>query len=135
MISATKCYLPETQLLAYLRAEVHGQTARLFADFEAKGVSFFGGSQKPPIVSRIFNSKIYLDYRNDNAPDPRARTFMCAHYEGRLQDKGVVLPDFKKELSRNTMKITLTDIAEIFEKLSTQVIAEKVTEIYGKRNR
>lgn len=132
LVSASKCYLPVNQFLAYLRAEVHGQTARLFAQFEEKGVSFFGGSPKLPVVSRIFNSKIYV---KDGNPDGRARTFTCAHYEGRVQDKGVVIPDFKKQISYNTMKITLTDIAEIFETLSNQVIAEKIVKLYDERNR
>lgn len=125
---ATKSFIPVFQFLAYLQAEVNGNPGLMFPKFEDKGVSFFGGNNKPPIVSRIFNSKIYTDYRNNNAPDPFSRTFTCAHYEGEARDKGVIIPNYKAEISKNTIKLALADLAEMYQLLSMQVLAETVTD-------
>jgi len=123
---ATKCFLPAPQFLSYLHAEVHGTIERIYSDFTptGKGVSFFGGTISPVVISRIFNSKVYLDYKNNNAPDFFFRTFTCAHYEGTTRDKGVVIPNYKAEISRNTMKLSLIDIAEIYHLVNTQMIVE-----------
>lgn len=131
LVSATKVFLPANQFMAYTRAEVSAQTPRIFGQFEEKGISFYGGTLKPPVVSRVFTSKIYV---RDGVADGRARTFSCAQYEGQLQDKGAIVPDFKKQISYNSMKVSLADIAEIFETLSTQILAERIVELNGKRN-
>lgn len=124
LLKATKCFIPSLQFMSYLHAEIHGMTDRMFPSFDTKGVSFFGGTPKPPVVSRIFNSSYYLDYRNNKQIDPLYRTFTCAHYDGEVTGKGVITPIFKNEISKNTMKIALVDLAEMYHLLYMQAIAE-----------
>lgn len=127
--NVSKCFLPSFQFLAYLHSEVHCTVEKLFPAFAEKGISYFGGTPKPPVTSRVFNSSYYKDYRNNNVIDYFYRTFTCASYEGTVKDKGIVSPNFKAELSKNTIKISMADISETYQMLNMHMLAENTADI------
>ncbi len=132
--NATKCFIPSFQFLAYLHAEVTNNLLHVFPNFEKGGISFFGGTTKPTVISRIFNSSYYTDYRNNNTIDFHHRTFTCAHYEGTVKDKGIVNPNFKAQLSKNTIKLSITDLAEMYQLLQMQMVTDNVIEEINQKN-
>lgn len=130
----TKCFLPAVQFLTYLHSEVNGIVTTIFPTFTDKGISFFGGSVKPPVVSRVFNSSYYKDYKNNNAVDTYHRTFRCAHYDGEVKDKGAVQPIYTKKISENTIKLSLLDLAEMYQLLNLHMIIEGVVDEMKENN-
>jgi hypothetical protein len=88
------------------------------------GLAFYGGGKTDKgVVSRVFKSTVWTSGGNT---DPAGRAFKCGHFVGTRTEQGAVQPDYKQPLSADTIKMTLADLAEIFETIQLKVIAERV---------
>jgi len=125
LTSATKCFVPVHQFLGYLRSEISDTVEVIYPQFPTKGVEFFGGGKDKKtgeVVSRIFKAGYWT---GKAGVDEKSRAFKCEHYKGTLADQGAIIPKYNEPaISRDGMKITMADIAEIFEKLSITTISE-----------
>jgi hypothetical protein len=122
--SATKCFIPVSQFVAYLRAEISGNLANIYPKYAESGLAFYGGGKTDKgVVSRVFKSTVWTSGGNT---DPAGRAFKCGHFVGTRTEQGAVQPDYKQPLSADTIKMTLADLAEIFETIQLKVIAERV---------
>jgi hypothetical protein len=122
--SATKCFLPAAQFLAYLRAEVTNNLLYLYPQFPTKGDTYFGGNTGPTgIVSRVFKTAYW---GNANSPDPTARSFKCGHFVGTRSATEAITPDYKQPISTDMIKVDPREMAEILEILTMRITAERV---------
>ncbi len=113
--SATKCYLPLFKFLAYLRAEISRNVSHIYPSYGDKGEQFFGGGKGKDgaLVSRVFTTEFWT--KGDPAS---GRRFKCGEYAGKSTDQGAILPDYKTIHSENQIKMTASDLAEVYEILS-----------------
>jgi hypothetical protein len=124
--SATKCFVPVTQFLAYLHAEVHGTMPIIFPD------SFYGGSTVDGrSVSRVFKLAYWT---SQGQPDSTARAFKCGHFEGIRTDSGAIKPDLKKMISMDLIKMTLAEIADLYQTLTLAVVAQRTVQMLSLQN-
>jgi hypothetical protein len=119
--SATKCFVPAPQFLAYLRSEINDTLDVIYPGFNANGHSFYGGGDTPTgVVARVFKITHWMG--KNQAVDTTSRAFKCGHFKGKRTDQGAVTPDYSQVISANSIKMTLADIAEIFEILYKQIL-------------
>lgn len=125
--SATKCFIPAAQFLAYLRSEINDTLDLIYPNFDSNGHAFYGGGDTPSgVVARVFKIA-YWTSKNSNSPDKASRAFKCGHFKGKKTDQGAVTPDYSQVISANSIKMTLADIAEIFEILNKHVLVSLIS--------
>lgn len=122
LVSSAKCYVKAYQFLAYLEAEVNGLITHLYPDFASSdpkqaGVTWYGGSGGSQPVARVF--KVVPWYN-----DEKARAFKCGWFEGRIQAKGAISPDYSKQLRNEQIKMTMVELAELYQALKMTILVQ-----------
>ena len=127
--SSSQAYGDAYSFLSYLRAEINGNMNIVFPDFPNTQFQYFGGSIKPTgeVISRVFTSTYWRSNR-DSPADPTARAFSCGTYAGRKNAQGAFEPDYKSAIDFNRVKVSLAEMAELFERLNASVHAYAVQE-------
>ncbi len=121
--SSAKSYVNAHLFLAYLKSEVEGNVGLLFPDYPDKIMQLFGGSPSSKDgypISRVFTS---LPWRStkDSPADLTARAFSCGEYKGKLTNQGAITPIYAEKLAFERVKLTLLDLAELYQRLRIQV--------------
>lgn len=117
--SATQCFVPADELLAYLYAEVNGTlklTHASMADPGAKhGLQWFGGGAKG---ARVFTVQDWnFDVKAKTVSEfSQKRRFQCGLYEAVPGADGY-RPDYSKPISRDSIQITRTELAALYQNL------------------
>lgn len=128
LVSATKCYVPAVNFLAYLRAEINDTLELFYPTFEEKGLSFFGGGNTAKgVVSRIVKLSYYKN--RDNTLDKEARGFTALHFAGQFGKDGLVEPIYNSKISANSIKISMAELSIIFELVRSRFDAEAVLKL------
>lgn len=133
--SATKCFVPAAQFIAYLYAEINGNLLELHPQFADKGITYFGGGQTPDkgVISRVFKTS-YWGAKTGTTGDVSSRAFKCGHFEGNRTSTDAITPDYSKPLSQDMIKIGLAEIAEIYQIVHMTVLAHKVAGVMKDAN-
>jgi hypothetical protein len=123
--SPTKCFVPVYQMLAYLHAEVNSQVVNVYPKFDLEGYSFYGGGKSPTggVVSRVFKITNWKDKVGN--VDKSGRAFKCGHFAGQTTTSGAITPILSEMISSDVIKMTVSDLAEIYQICSLAVIHER----------
>lgn len=117
LLNNTKCYLNPLPFYTYLQSEVIGSLDIIFPGFDTYGFSVFGGSNN---VARVFKSHWWM---KGTAPDRTARIFKCGHFEAKPgSQKGEIVPDMSKQISLSSSKMSLEEIAQVYNAMSALMI-------------
>lgn len=130
LVSSAKTYVDVYKFLAYLKCEVEDNAATIFPDYPDKILQIFGGSPMTKEgwpISRVFT---VLPWRatKDSAPDLTARSYSCGEYKGNVTPQGAITPNYAEKLALERVKMSMFDMAELYQKLSVQVNSYAVQE-------
>lgn len=122
LISSAKCYVKAYQFLAYLEAEVNDTVDHLYPDFFSEdpkkvGVVWYGGTGGANPVARVFKSQPWYN-------DQTGRAFKCGWFEGEPKAKGAISPIYSKELRKEQIKMTMVEIAELYQALKMTMLVQ-----------
>jgi len=127
LTSNAKCYLKTAEFLAYLHAEVNDNVDHLHPNFfsdenKDAGWASYGGSEVDgKLVARVFKTTFWYNDKNK-------RAFKCGWFEGNKTSNGAIQPNFSKQLRQEQIQMTMTDIAELYQRLHMIVLAAIVNE-------
>lgn len=127
LVSSAKAFGDVYEFLAYLGAEIEGRTSLLYPEYPTKILQFFGGTArgKDGPISRVFTT---LPWKSspDSEPDLTARSFSCGVYKGKLMKQGAIQPIYTEKLDLERVKMTMADMAKLYEQLKVQVYSYAV---------
>jgi len=115
LLSSSEAYVDVVQLGTYLRAIVEGRAAKLYPKSDYlkvdtdEGLTIFGGKGT---LSRVFKAH-HWPGKDKGTYDSSAFQWKVGHFEGKESSNGLIMPDWQKPKSVDSIKVTRTDIAEI----------------------
>lgn len=122
LISSTNAFVDAFKLGTFLHSVANGSAKLNFGvrkkktngewgndpDFPTdESVSFYGGSGE---LARVF--RIHY-WQTSDGFDSKAFVFKAGHFEGRQSANGAIIPDMSKNISRNSIKVTRPELAEM----------------------
>lgn len=121
--SNTMLWTNTLDLYAYLSAIANGTAERLYpkndrggAPYPESYVYYGGGTMGDKVVSRIL--KVHHWEGKDGSPDPSAFAWKAGHFEGTRNDTGAIMPNMKKNLSMNLIKIPRLEMVKMQQRLA-----------------
>lgn len=125
LVDNAKCFVNASQFMAYLRADVEDRVDHLFPGFFSESIkdsgwtSYGGGTKAGVTTARIFKVTYWPN-------DQDSRDFKCAHFVGTPIAQGAIKPDFNQPLKQEHIKVSMFELAELYESLNLAIMASKV---------
>jgi hypothetical protein len=125
LVDNAKCFVNASQFMAYLKADVEGIVTKLFPNFfdetaKKAGWATYGGSTvQGKVIARVFKVTYWPG-------DQASRDFKCAWFDGQPMGQGAIQPIYDKPIKTEHIKMTMFELAELYQEMSMAVLTNKI---------